>query len=173
MVFKANLIKTNSSPAINLSLIGIIVFFISIFAWALEAPEAIALTVTASGIIMVLIGGVLSRNKPLYEVDKDFLVIDELIIKIREQVYQLKEISELSFYYDSFYSQSSFGYYTETSGFIEYGMNNRISFKSEDKDFNETFYLASEEQANSFFNLLHRLKENGIEYSYSSRPSKR
>jgi hypothetical protein len=129
MVFQANLIKTNSSPAINLSLIGIIVFFLSIFTWALEAPEAIALTASVSGLLMVLIGGVLSRNKPLYEVDKDFLVIDERAIQIREQVYQLKEISQLQFYYDSFYRKSPFGYYKETLALIEYGMKNTISFK--------------------------------------------
>jgi hypothetical protein len=173
MTFRANLIETSSSPAINLSLLGIIVFFLSIFAWALEVPETVALTATVSGLVMVLIGGVLSRNKLLYEVAEDLLVIDELTIKIKEQVFQLSDISVLQFYYDSFYSQSSFGYFTETSGMIEYGMKNTISFKSDDKDLNETFYLANEEQANNFFNILSKLTGNGIAYSYSSRASRR
>jgi len=142
MLFKANLIKTNSSPAINLSLVGILCFFLSVFMWAFDALETIALFTTVAGLVMVVIGAVLSRNKPLYEVSKDMLVIDERSIQISEQAYQLHEVSNLQFYYDSYYCQSPFGYFTETSGLIEYGMNNTISFKSDGKDFIATFYLA-------------------------------
>jgi hypothetical protein len=169
MIFKANLVKTNSTPAIHLSLIGIIVFLVSILLWQFEVPDDFAWTGTIGGLLMVLFGGVFSRNKPMFEVDEDLLEINELTIKIRERSFTLGDISGLEFFYHSYYSQSPSGYFTEPSGLIELGLNNKIGFTSNGEEITEMFYLADQEHADRFFSMLNMLRGNSIAYNYTYR----
>jgi hypothetical protein len=173
MVFQAYLIKANSSPAINVSLIGIILFLLSVFGWAFEATQQLALICTIAGFVLVLVGAVAGKGKGLFEVDKEILSIDDEKISIGPVVYPFAGVSQLQFYYHSFYGQSPFGYFTETSGLIEYGMNNTIRFRYNKLDVTATFYLANMEHANQFFALLTYLKERKIRSSLYQKQARR
>ena len=142
---------------------------LSIFGLAFDSTADIAAYPAIGGIGMVVIGAVLNRGKGLYEVDTKILSIDEQQIQIGSSVYPMSSISQLQFYYHSFYSQSSYGYFTEHSGFIEYGMHNTISFRHNKQEVSRRFYLANLEQANSYFALLAFLKERGVAYSSDVR----
>ena len=56
MNFQAHLVKMNSSHEINMALIGLILFFLSIFVLAFHLPDWIGLLTAIIGILMVLIG---------------------------------------------------------------------------------------------------------------------
>ena len=169
MLFTAYLIKGNSSAGMNLSLVGIIVCMLSIFFWAFEVTETVAMFFTVGGMAMFIVGTVMSQGKRLYEVDVEAITIDEQNIQIRSEVYPINNIEQLTFYYHSFYSQSPYGYFTEHSGLIEYGMLNRISFKSNGNQVEEKFYLSNQTHADSFFSMINALKQIGIRHSYSSK----
>jgi hypothetical protein len=128
MQFRAYIVITNSSPAISMSLVGIVLFIASIPLWAFETLESTALVITVCGVVLVVIGGILSRQKPVYEGGKQVLSINNQAVTIGDKNYPFTDIEQLNFYYHSFYSQSPFGYFKEASGLIEYGMHNRISF---------------------------------------------
>src|SRR5690349_18092573 len=118
MEFKTFLVKQNSSPALNFSLLGVITFMTSIFCWPFSFLENIALCLSVAGIVMVLVGGLAGKGKGLIEVDDKLLVLREQGIELKSFSYPYSEISDLEFYFDSYYSQSPFGYFTENSGMI-------------------------------------------------------
>ena len=146
---------------------------LSIFGLAFKATVDIAVFPAVIGIVLVVIGAVLNRGKGLFEVDTEILSIDEEQIKLGTSVYPISSISHLYFYYHSFYSQSSFGYFTEQTGLIEYGMDNRISFNHNNAEVLCRFYLANIEQANNYFTLLYILKQKGVSYNSEMRISRR
>ncbi|WP_207495443.1 hypothetical protein [Aridibaculum aurantiacum] len=169
MQFQAYLIKQNSSPALNVSLIGIILLMLSIFVWVIPSTEDIAIGSSLLGISMFMIGTIAGKGKGLFEVDKAILFIDNVTIRLGEASYPLASVSQLSFYYHSFYSQSVSGYYTEHSGRIEYGMNNSISFVHNKQTITALFSLANIDHANNFFTFVKYLQQNGQRVSLTSR----
>jgi hypothetical protein len=126
------------------------------------ALEFIPLILSIIGIIMVLIGALSNKGQGLIEVDNKFLVINEYGINIRSTFYPYLEIEDLEFFFDAYNGQSPFGYFTETSGLVEYGMSNGLRFINKDSKIAERFYLANEEQSNSFFLMIELLQQKGV-----------
>jgi hypothetical protein len=173
MEFKTYLVKMNSSPQLNFGLIGVIVFGVSVLCLLLLVPQTISLILSIIGIIMVLIGALSNNGQGLIEVDDKFVIINEYGIEIRSTFYAHSEIDSLEFHFDAYNGQSPFGYFTETSGLIEYGMSNRLSFKNKDSEISEMFYLANQEQSNSFLLTIELLQKIGVNLKIDYRNSSR
>lgn len=173
MEFKTFLVKTNSSPAINIAIVGFISVLISIFFWAFDDLQDIALIFTFLGILLVLIGLITNKGKGLSEIDNQMMRIIDTGIEIKSQVYSFSDIKELKFFFHSFYSQSPYGYYFENAGMIEDGMSNTIHFISGNATIKEQFCLADMEHANMFFQTLNLLKSRGVILELEFRPFKR
>jgi hypothetical protein len=169
MNFQAYLVKQNSSPLLNVTLIGALVFFLSIYLWAFEVDETISLLASVTGILLALIGALLNRGKGLFEVSEEVLFINEKNIIAGSSVYPISAITNLRFYYDSFYGQSPFGYFIEHAGAILYGMNNRVTFMVDQQELQFLFYLSEKMQADNFFSFLAVLKEKRVLYSFRRR----
>jgi hypothetical protein len=142
------------------------IFFVSVYLWAFDVDETIALLASVTGILLALIGALLNNGKGWFEVSEEVLFIDQEKIIAGSSIYQISAITDLHFYYHSFYKQSPFGYFVEQAGAIEYGMHNRITFMFEQKEVNLLFYLSEKAQADSFFSLLTIFKNHGIVYSF-------
>lgn len=164
MNFTAFLVKVNKSPAINLGMTGISLFFAAVFLFALDIWETFAMILAGGGILLAFISALAGINKPLMEVDNRLLVFDDYSIRIGEDVYAYEKLCELKFHFDSFYSQSSDGFYYESSGRIEYGMGNFIRFNYNGILISENFYLANQVEAISFLSLTNDLKANSIAF---------
>jgi hypothetical protein len=169
MNFTAYLVKVNQSPAINLGMAGISLFFIAVFLFAFNTWETFALILAGGGILLAFISALTGINKPLVEVDNKLLVFDDHGIRIGENMYPYGEIRELELHFDSFYSQSSSGLFYEHSGQIEYGMGNRIRFIYAGDQISAIFYIANQVQAASFFLLTAELKNNKIAFDITYR----
>ncbi|MDB5192803.1 MAG: hypothetical protein JWQ96_2366 [Segetibacter sp.] len=170
MQFQAYVIKSNNSTAIKVCFAGIAILTASIFLFAFEI-EPLATYVVSIG-FMIFVGGVIASggNTSIYKITKDVLAIDEEKILVGDADFKYDEVEGLNFYFDSFYSQSSFGYYTDNIGRIEYGIDNYVSFTYKKMFFKTTFYLANENQANTYFELLKWLRQNQIDFTASTRP---
>src|SRR4051812_21076425 len=103
MEFKAFLVKKNSSPLLNLSLIGLLCFMLSFFCWAFADFETLGLCLTVGGILLVLIGALANKGKGLIEVDDNYFIINELGIEIKSVPYNYSDIKDLKFYFHSYY----------------------------------------------------------------------
>lgn len=156
----------NSSPQLNFGLAGVIVFGISVLCWLLFWPvlEFVPLLLSIIGIIMVLTGALSNKGKGLIEVDDKLMIINEYGIEIRSAFYAYPEIEYLEFFFDAYNGQSPFGYFTETSGLVEYGMSNGLRFVHKDSEIAERFYLANEEQSNSFLLMIDFLQQKGVSF---------
>ncbi len=169
MEFRAYLIKANSSRSLSIGLTGVGLFFISILFFAFPPLETIALILSIGGIVIALIGAIASKEKAVIEVDDKMINFNDQGIEIRSAFYRYAEITDLEFYYHSFYSQSPFGFYTENAGHIEYGMANHVSFRTGEVRILEVCFLGNQVQATSFFMFLNELKTSKISYSMNYR----
>jgi hypothetical protein len=161
MHFQAYIVKQNTSTSINISLVGIILFLLSIFGLAFESTEDVAMYFSIGGFFLIIGGAILGKGRGLFQHSTDVLSVDEKEITICGLSYPLQDVSKLSFYYHSFYSQSSYGYFYEPSGLIEDGMNNSISFIYNGQPVSTLFSLANIDQANMFFATVKYLQESG------------
>lgn len=141
----------------------------SIIFLAIPAVEKIGFILAVSGILIALIAALAGGGRGAIEVDSELLSFNEDAIVIRSVIYPYNEISDISFYYDSFYSQSSYGYFTENAGKIEYGMGNRLNFTYKDVRVQVSFFLGNENHANAFFVLLKQLELNRVFYTIDYR----
>lgn len=175
MEFKTYLVKMNSSPQLNFGLAGVFVFGLSVLCWLLFWPvlEFIPLILSIIGIVMVLTGALSNKGKGLIEVDDKWMVLNEYGIEIRSVFYPYSELEDLEFFFDAFNGQSPFGYFTETSGLVEYGMSNGLRFINKDSEISERFYLANEEQSNSFFLMIELLKKSGVRLKINYKEPRR
>ncbi len=174
MEFRTYLIKTNKASLSNISLAGFISLFISIFFWAFEALNDIAIFITFIGILLSAIGFFTSKQvKPPNEPSAILMRILDDGIEIKSRFYPFSEIKNLYFFYHSFYSQSPYGYYFENAGYIEFGTLNRIQFKYGSMEINELFCLTDMEHANLFFQTLNYLKGRGLHFEMEFRPFSR
>lgn len=169
MNFNAYLIKANNSPSVNIGLGGGCLFMFSIIFLVIPVVEKIGFILAVSGILIALIAALAGGGKGAIEVDTERVSFNDDSIMIRSVVYPYNEISDLSFYYDSFYSQSSYGYFTENAGRIEYGMGNRLNFVYKGVSVQVSFFLANEFHANAFFLMLKQLELNRVFYTISFR----
>lgn len=172
MEFKTYLVKNDKSAIANTSIVGFILLFISIFFWAFEALNEVAIFLTFLGVLLAAIG-FFSNNQSdsSGEIDKTTLMrIIDSGIEIKSTFYPLSGIKDLYFFYHSFYSQSPYGYYFENAGYIEFGTSNRIQFTSGSTEINELFCLTDIEHANLFFITLNYLKDRSVHYQMDFRP---
>jgi hypothetical protein len=167
--FKAFLVKMNSSPQLHFGLAGVIVFGVSIIFLMLGIFVNLSYFLLICGIVIVLIGALSNKGKGLVEVDTEILIINHKGIQIGASLYPYNEITNLVFYFDGYNGQSPFGYFTETSGRVEYGMFNRISFSSKDLSISEMFYLSDQKHSDSFFLTISLLQKQGISIEMGSR----
>ncbi|KIC93528.1 hypothetical protein OI18_17415 [Flavihumibacter solisilvae] len=170
MMFQTFLIKTNDSDSMLVSLVGALLFIVSICLWAFKVGDAISLSCTLLGIVLVIIGIVGGNGRSLYEVDQQRIIKIEMDrIVVGTEAFEFNKIDSLEFHYHSFLNQSSLGYFTETAGAIEHGINNVVNFKLGDRKVSERFFISSIQHADKFFSTLKVLKENGIQYNLSFR----
>ncbi|PVD52506.1 hypothetical protein DC498_10415 [Terrimonas sp.] len=174
MEFRTYLVNTNKSSLSPISLAGFILLFLSVFFWAFEALNDIALFITFIGVLLSAIGFFTNRNvKPPGETGKILIRILDSGIEIKSRFYPFSEIKNQYFFYHSFYSQSPYGYYFENAGYIEFGTANRIQFKHGDTEVNELFCLTDMEHANLFFQTLNYLKGQRLHFEMEFRPFRR
>ncbi|MGB4772870.1 MAG: hypothetical protein WBP58_15500 [Chitinophagaceae bacterium] len=145
----------------------------AIICFIVPALKHIGIFVAVGGIILVVVGAVSGRGKGLKEVGEEMLHCHETGLSIAGKEYPYDSIKALHFYFHSFYSQSSFGYFYENAGMIQYGMANRVSFVADGEKIEVLFFLGNILQSDMFFAYLQELKARGIRYTFSQRDYRR
>jgi hypothetical protein len=173
MTFTANTIKSNESSGYIVGLFGVLLFQLAIIFFIVPALQHIAIFVAVGGIILVVVGAVSGSGKGLIEVGEEMLHCHETGLSIAGKEYPYDSIEALHFYFHSFYSQSSFGYFYENAGSIQYGMGNRVSFVAEGEEIVVSFFLGNILQSDMFFAYLQELKARGIAYRFTQRDYRR
>lgn len=173
MQFEAYIIKTNDSKAMVVCLVGILLLFGIVPMNMVPAlREFIYLDVLAA-LGVFIVGIIMSKgNASLYTITDEILKVGLQNIQIGIVVYPIHELYCIDFYYDSFNGQSPYGNYTETSGEIEYGINNRISFTYRGMNITQRFHLADEQHAVQFVTMLEAYKQNDIPFTVSYNKNK-
>jgi hypothetical protein len=173
MTFTANMIKSNASSVYNVGLFGVLVFQLAIIFIIIPALQHLGIYLAIGGIILVIVGAVSGRGKGLIEVGDEVLHCHETGLSIAGKEYSYHSINALHFHFDSFYSQSSFGYFYENAGSIQYGMSNRVSFVYESNKVSVSFFLGNIMQSDLFLSYLQELKARGIAYTFTQRDYRR
>ncbi len=165
--FLAYIIRANKSTSMNIALYGLLAFFVGI--GSLFLGVALITIFLIGGGFLVFIVGIIMGSTSAYQITKDILSVSPEKISVASKDYMLTEISDLHFYFGSFNNQSGYGYYTETSGAVEYGINNTISFISNEINVGVTFFLNDENHANAFLQMLYQLRDEGIVFTANGR----
>jgi hypothetical protein len=168
MSFVAYTVKHGGGKYHRMTIGGIATIFFSCVFVAFNI--ALFLLILAAGFTLIVVGVLKGGDKAMaYYIDKnEILSLDEDEIKVGIVVYPMNEITDLKFYYHSFYSQSPRGYYTDT-GMVEYGISNNVSFVYIDQKKEFRFYLPNKKQADKFFRLIEEFKESGVQYQLKYR----
>jgi hypothetical protein len=173
MTFIANTIKSNASSGYIVGLIGVLIFQFSIICFIVPALQHLGIYLAIGGIILAVVGAVSGKGRGLIEVCDEVLHCHETGLSIAGKEYAFDSISALHFHFDSFYSQSSFGYFYENAGSIQYGMANRVSFVYESNKVSVSFFLGNIMQSDLFLSYLQELKARGIAYTFTQRDYRR
>ena len=169
MEFNAFLVKQNNSTGVNIGLSGVLAFFLGILFTMFEATHTIAMFLYIAGLICVLISPFFGKGSDMFEVTDDVMSVYSNEIVIRDKHYAFTEVSKLNFFFHSFYCQSTYGFFTDEDGQIEYGMNNYFGFLFNGEEVTEYFYIGNEEHANKFLNMIENLKQEQIDFTIEYR----
>jgi hypothetical protein len=112
---------------------------------------------------------ILNKKTGLFSVDDGLMTITTELIEINSTKYLYKDISRLEFHFHSYYSQSSFGFFTENAGYIEVGMGNYVRFVFKKEKIEERFFLGNQLQAEMFLQMVNELKNSNISYDITYR----
>jgi hypothetical protein len=170
MQFDAYMVKQNKSRSVRVVVWGVISVNVGIAGAMLEIIENFCVFLILAGFAVMIIGAIAAGGKDLYEYTTDVLHIDEENVSIGNAVYPMASVTVLQFYYHSFYSQSSDGYYYEPAGMIEVGMNNHVKFMYNKQAISTLFSLANIDHANRFIACVQHLQQHGVRATITYRP---
>lgn len=169
MVFRAYIVKKNTSKSIRVAGIGLGFVSLALAMYGFELLIDLAVFVLLAGFVLLIVGVVAGGGKDFYLYTKEILSVSPNEITIAGTPYPISTITSLVFYYHSFYSQSSYGYFYEHSGMIELGMNNSVSFTCNGQQLYTLFSIADIYHANSFFHVVRHMQATGIPLTLTVR----
>lgn len=167
MTFAAHTIKANGSSGYNVGLVGVLLFLLAIMCFIIPALKAYGIYLVIIGILLVLFGAISGSGSGLVEVSNEMLECHETGILIAGKEYRYDSIDSLHFHFDSFYSQSTSGYFYENAGMIRYGMGNEVSFVADGQQISVRFFLGNIIHSDLFFNYLRELETSGVRFRFS------
>ena len=167
MTFAAHTIKDNASSGYNVGLVGVLLFLLAIICFIIPALKGYGIYVAIIGILLVLFGAISGSGSGMVEVGDEMLECNETGLLIGGKSYLFDSIDSLHFHFDSFYSQSSAGYYYENAGMIRYGMGNQLSFVADGQHVSVRFFLGNIIHSDLFFTYLRELEAAGVRFRFS------